>query len=461
MSDEKPEMPQAVFFNIEDLKPSPQNDLIYRPSDPSDKEIRALAVSVARHGILEPLVVTLDSHILSGHRRHAAAKLARLKQVPCRVENIYSYDDGFLERLREYNRQRPKSLDEKWREEIVSADPEESYRSLVQHRHEQSRVSAEFIEIEDYKRRAGISKVKAPFLAAIRKVIRELQEFWPVSIRQIHYQLLNNPPLVHASKPHSTYQNNIESYDALLKLAVRARIFGLIPWDVIADETRPVILGDNHSDTAPFIRRELDWFLKQYRRNLQQSQPCHIEVIGEKNTVLGVLRPITDEYCLPLTIIRGQSSSPPRYEIAQRFKASGKDRLILLIASDFDPDGEAICNAFARSLRDDFHVPATDAIKVALTAEQVMRFNLPPDLVAKPKSVNYKKFVSKYGTAVSELEALPPRVLQSELRAAIDSVLDHDAFNAEIEEEKQDSAGLENIRRQVHKFALTVAGPSP
>ena len=57
--------------------------------------------------------------------------------------------------------------------------------------------------------------------------------------------------------------------------------------------------------------------------------------------------------------------------MAQRFKKSGKDKLVLLMVSDFDPDGEEIAHSFARSMRDDFGVADIHPIKVALTAAQV------------------------------------------------------------------------------------------
>ena len=73
---------------LRDIHPSPENDQLYRPINPRDPDIVALAKSIKERGVLEPLVVTLDGFILSGHRRDAAAKLARLKVVPCRVEPI-------------------------------------------------------------------------------------------------------------------------------------------------------------------------------------------------------------------------------------------------------------------------------------------------------------------------------------------------------------------------------------
>ena len=113
-----------------EIHPSPENDRIYRPVDPTDSEIIALADSITQYGIREPLAITLDDYIVSGHRRYAAAKLAGLETVPCRVEPIRRTDDidRFVLLLRENNRQRDKSLAEKLREEIITTDPKESYR---------------------------------------------------------------------------------------------------------------------------------------------------------------------------------------------------------------------------------------------------------------------------------------------------------------------------------------------
>ena len=97
---------------------------------------------------------------------------------------------------------------------------------------------------------------------------------------------------------------------------------------------------------------------------------------------------------MALTIGRGYCSLRPRSDIAERFHKSGKDRLVLLMLSDFDPDGEEIAHSFARSLRDDFGIQRIEPIKVALTAEQVKEFDLPPAMKAKKKSSQYKRFAS-------------------------------------------------------------------
>lgn len=440
------------ILGIGSITPARQNDILYRPVDLADPEIKALAESIRQHGVMDPIVITQDQIIVSGHRRFAASRLAGLSAVPCREIGLHSSDPAFLQTLREFNRQREKTDAERLREEIVSADPEEGMRVLVEHRQKSAQVSADFIQIDGHKVRAVISRAKLPFLDACIRVINERRDFWPLSDRQIHYALLNDPPLTHASKPDSGYRNHPNCYKQLTDLLTRARLERKIPMSVIADETRPISLWDVHQTPRTFLRGQIDDFLKGYYRDLQQSQPNHVEIVGEKNTVQGVIKPVALEYCLPVTTGRGFCSLPPRYEMAQRFLKSGKENLILLVLSDLDPDGEEICHSFTRSLRDDFGIKSVKAIKVTLTRAQVDHFRLPPGMEAKTGSATYAKFVGKYGKAVYELEALPPATLQALLRQAIESVLDLDAFNAQIEAEKGDAQSLDVYRRRVHRL---------
>lgn len=233
-------------FKLAALRPAPENDRLYRRADPSDPEIVELAKSIKKYGVKEPLVISKDQYIPSGHRRHCAAKLVGLKTMPCRMANITwsKSPDRFLTLLREYNRQRDKSRDEKLREEIVSANPDEAYASLIEHRQEKLHLNDEScIKLRGPKERSEISPAKMPFLKAITAILRRLRDYWPLSDRRIHYVLLNDPPLRHASKPNSIYENTPQSYKSLTELLTRARLAGYISMEAIADETRPVAGG--------------------------------------------------------------------------------------------------------------------------------------------------------------------------------------------------------------------------
>ncbi len=263
-----------------DIRPARVNDKLYRPVSPDDPEIKALARSILQFGLQTPLLLTTDNVILSGHRRFAACKLAGLREAHSLYADIASSHPDFVRRLRECNRQRVKTADELLREEIVSANPEEEYYALAAHRKAASHVTADRIEIEGTLRRCQITAAKQPLLDAILTVIEDRRDYWPLTDRQVHYALLNDPPLIHAAKPHSRYKNDLKSYKALCELITRARLAGKIPFHAIDDPTRPVTTWQVHDHVQLFLQEELDGFLKGYRRNLQQGQPNHIEIVG-------------------------------------------------------------------------------------------------------------------------------------------------------------------------------------
>jgi ParB/RepB/Spo0J family partition protein len=80
---------------IEELKGCPWNPREIRP-----EELESLKGSVGTHGILQPLLVRPREgffEIVAGHRRHAAARLAGLREVPCLVREMS--DDEVFEAL--------------------------------------------------------------------------------------------------------------------------------------------------------------------------------------------------------------------------------------------------------------------------------------------------------------------------------------------------------------------------
>ncbi|MDZ4847764.1 MAG: ParB N-terminal domain-containing protein [Pirellulaceae bacterium] len=446
--------------SLSTIQPSPENDEIYGAINTGEHEINMLAIDIRKHGIREPIAVSTDGFIISGHRRYAAAKIVGLIGVPIRRLSIRRGDVDGIEWKRllgSFNRQRIKSAAVRMRESMLSINPDVAYRQLITER-EQRDVELCGIELKNRSARSSISRAKEPMLFAAIAAIEALKAFWPLTVRQVHYRLLNFPPLRHLSKPHSTYRNDRKSYQDLCNLLARARLVGSVPWSAIADETRPVTGTRYCADAAQFIDRQSNWFLRGYRRDLLQSQPDHIEMVAEKLTVQGIIAPIANQYTLPLTIGRGYCSLDPRRAIAERYEASGKDRLILLVASDLDPDGDSICESFARSIRDDFQIDEIHCIKALLTFGQVSQWQLSPNMMtAKKTSSQYPAYRRKYGSdAVYELEAVEPSRMQASLKETIESVLDIDAFNSELAEEKRDATKLSAIKASVSEHLASM-----
>jgi ParB-like nuclease domain len=449
--------PDISDFFVRDIKVGYENGYIYEPCGIDNQDDRELVDSIDKNGIQEPLILSADSYLLSGHRRLWAAKRLKMDQVPVR-RTVDTYEllapVERLNLLRRHNRQREKSYSEKLREISLDLEPEKTYNRLQRRRIEQlirPCRQTDTISLGKSQKRSRITTLK--FLEAVKKIVFKNKEYWPLTDRRIHYLLLNDPPPRHDKKPDRLYRNDSASYKALTDLLTRARLTGDIPIRAIDDPTRPISLYSGYDNAQEFFKAELEDLLSGYSRNLMQGQYAHIEILLEKAALKRVVELVAMDYCIPVTTTRGYSSLTPRHEISQRFRRSGKKQLVLLILADFDPDGEEIAASLARSMRDDFGIPefSMRAIKVGLTHEDVFNNDFPSELEAKLSSPNYKKFVDKFGERVVELDAAPVEWIQEKLRAAIEAELDMDEFTAQTSLEREDSVKLEAQRRLVYQ----------
>ncbi len=454
---------KVVMVPVGEIEPSPENNVVYGAIDHQDIDQVNLTIDVQTVGVRDPLVISADGYIISGHRRYAAAVRAGLATVPAIRSKLKRYDhtrSEWIKVLIAHNKgQRVKSAAVRIKEAMAEVDPDIAYQQLIEEREQRDREAPPRIDVTGYKVRSDISVRKMPMLKATLAVVKRLRDFWPLTVRLVHYQLLNRPPLRN-SKTGQLYENDRKSYQDLCDLMTRARLSGLIPWGAIIDETRPVVGSRYLKDAAEFLDVEMHNFCRGYRRDLLQSQRDHIELIVEKLTVQGVVEPIASQFCLPMTVGRGYCSIMPRYEIAERYRKSGKDRLILLIASDFDPDGEEIAESLVRSIRDDFDIDQVEASKILLRQDQIADWALPPNnLEAKETSSKFNKFVQRYGsTDVYELEAIQPEQMQTVVREAIEATIDLSAFNAELKAEREDATRIQAVKSSVAGLFSDLSG---
>jgi hypothetical protein len=449
---------RCVRKRVASLEPSPENTTLYRAAS-DDPEILTLAHSIKKNGLLEPLVITRDNFIVSGHRRHAALKLigqsfATCKVLPIRREQMTS--DQYIEVLREWNRQRNKTVAEQIREEMVDLNSEEAYQRLREARDKSVNAPAyngvRVLRIEGSKRRFNISGAKSEHVAYIKQVIfTDRKDYWPLSVRGIHYPLLNYS-FMRNTRRKIAYKNDDQSYQATSDLLTRMRLSGSIPWEALDDGTRPLREFLAFRDARQFVRQEVRNLFAGYWRDLLQSQPNHIEVLCEKNTIFHMVLRVTERYQIPTSSGRGFNSIDPWHDLFERYRASSKQRLIVIVLSDFDPEGELIPQVGGRTLRDDFGVEETklQIIKAGVTREQIAKYSLPPQNFAKERSSNFRWFVERNNGAntVYELEALDPGNMLSDLDDVIRRVIDTDLFNREVDEEKKDAVYLESARRR-------------
>jgi hypothetical protein len=444
---------KVVLVSAWSLFASYENTKLYRERTEADADYARLVQSVRERGVETPLLVTRDRYIISGHQRQKAAQETERFMVPVLFLDVsrkqYS-DDEWLALLREHNCGREKTFDELMREKLIDIDPDEAIAQIEDERAERTRTRVETIAIgEKAMTRHAISTNKRGMADAILKILKDLAAYLPVSERAIHYRLLELDFFRHAKKK-TRYLNDRASSNDLSDMATRMRIAEEIPWDAISDETRPVTTWNCWRNAADFVGAQCDDLLRGYARDLLQSQQQHFEIVVEKLTVKNFVEQVAARYCMPVVVMRGNSSIQTRREIVNRFQKSGKRRLFLLCLGDCDPDGDNIVDSTLRSLRDDFEISGVQATRVAMTHKQADELGLPKKLEAKEQSSNYGAFVAKHGrTDCYELDAVDPEVLQDWLDTAIRGVIDVEAYNHEVDQQKSEAASILAKRQAV------------
>jgi hypothetical protein len=145
-----------------------------------------------------------------------------------------------------------------------------------------------------------------------------------------------------------------------------------------------------------------------------------------------------------LNVGRGYDGWDSIHKAAVRYNSCAD--VTVLYFGDFDPSGEDM----VRSLRErlGFFGCHPELIKCALTGEDVLRYELPPDF-AKATDTRRAAFVARYGDVAVELDALPAEVLTERLHSEVAARIDSGALDAvrarEEHERKQLTAALQHL----------------
>jgi hypothetical protein len=463
---------RVVRKRVRSLRPSPENTEIYRDTD-FDPDIGKLAESIRKNTLLQRPIITEDRYIVSGHRRVAALKLLGQQWVDCCVLPFRRRDmtkDEYIVLLREHNQQRNKTLKEQIKEELVDINTEDAHARLLKDRHSSvftpEIAGVPILKIEGRSRRSEISDDKAEHVRLIKEIIEGRRAYWPLSVRGVHYPLLNyefvrgyywphrNEP-DHGAQRVLKYKNDDGSYKATSDLITRLRLNGEIPWNAFDDFTRPYKEFRAFRDARQFAKQMLDRLFEGYWRKLLQTQPNHVQVVCEKNTVYHMAMKLTETYQIPTSSGRGFNGIDAWYDIYQNFRNSGKERLILIVLSDYDPEGEQIPHVGGRTLRDDFGIDEDKLviIKAGVTRRQIEKYRLPAQNFAKEDSPNLQWFKDRNGgdESIYELEALEPDDMLRDLDAVICSTIDINLYNKEVAAEKEEAQFLKSLHDEAIK----------
>lgn len=161
-------------LNINELKPHPRNNEFF--DDMTGDAWEAFKESIKTSGIIEPIVVTKDMTIISGHQRYKAAKELGIKMIPIRIREDLIDEDKKLKVLLAANFGRSKNDDAKQRKVAVEYVRLCGYgHGEIGKNHSQNsqNENSEKLTLEEIAKRLGTSKANLTRALSIERNLTE------------------------------------------------------------------------------------------------------------------------------------------------------------------------------------------------------------------------------------------------------------------------------------------------
>jgi hypothetical protein len=238
------------------------------------------------------------------------------------------------------------------------------------------------------RKRATPAALKAR-RTAYHKIVESMR---PISVRGIYYQAIGRRLI----------EKTENAYKALDHDLVQMRRAKELPYAWITDGTR----YSRRPYTCDSIEQALQDTAQQYRKSLWNDIDAYVEIWVDKDTMIGVLEPVTNKYDVNLMPYRGQTSDSFVYTAAEHISKVGKPTYIYHLG-DYDFWGVAAANAVEKKLRaftsDDVDIHFE---RVAVLLWQIKDWKLP----TRPSKKVGKK-VKNFGPAV-EIDAIDPERLR-------------------------------------------------
>jgi len=267
-----------------------------------------------------------------------------------------------------------------------------------------------------------IPKKWMPILQEAAEIVRSYSTL--VTLRQLYYRLVALGRI----------ENLPARYKDLSASSAIARREGWFP-DLL-DRTRSIHVDRGFSGP----KEARSWLRRVYRRDRTEGQPNAVYLGVEKDGIVEQLKAWFGEYGIPILSLRGFASQTYVKEVRLHVVEDGRPA-VLLYAGDWDPSGEEIDRDFETRV-DAF----TKVIRVALTAEQVDAYHLPPN-PGKTGDSRAPGFVARHGALLQvELDALAPDDLRKLYMEQVNRFWDAAAFESVMERELTERAELGGAR---------------
>lgn len=259
-----------------------------------------------------------------------------------------------------------------------------------------------------------------------------------LTLRQLYYQFVARGIIA----------NKDSEYDRLGSIINDARLAGQIDWNRIVDRTRQ-LRGLSHWDSPSQILRGAAY---SYRTDKWKNQPYRVEIWIEKDALAGVFEEVCNRLDVPYFSCRGYTSQSEMWVASQRLLSYVKrgQTPVILHFGDHDPSGMDMTRDITDrlSLFADHHgYEAIQVARLALNWDQVQEHQPPPN-PAKITDSRARAYIAEYGGESWELDAMEPAMLATLVEDQIFGLLDHDAWQEDLEAEQADKERLEALAKE-------------
>lgn len=258
-------------------------------------------------------------------------------------------------------------------------------------------------------------------LDQVNQVLEDYRAQLPVTARQVYYRLVAR----------FDFDKTEKAYKRLLETLNRARRAGLVPMDSIRDDGSTARGLHRYDDAQDFID-STKAYAKVFELDLQLDQPAYVEVLCEAAGMVPQLNRVASRYGIPVRSSGGFDSTTVKHSLGRIYGEMGKP-VIVLHVGDLDPSGEHI----HRNLNEDvgaftsYYGGELTVERIAVTAEHQQTYNLPTGV---PKKDDAREF--PYDFTV-QAEALPPDVLATIVREAIERNIDMDVWQQAVDRQAE------------------------
>jgi len=296
------------------------------------------------------------------------------------------------------------------------------------------------------RRRLAWTKNNIDRLDKVVKILFDLSEYKPLTLRQVYYQLVGKGYI----------ENTRSQYQMLSNLLKWARIDGHIDWNDIEDRVRAYHNHNGWTDKRQYINAYIESMERSYSRNLWQTQKKYVEVWIEKDALSSIFSRVCDKYGVSVVVCRGFSSVSFLHDFKVRLVNHKGKKSVMLYFGDFDPSGNEMLESMKITLKDEMNVNNIQFKRIALMRDDIFKYKLPnnPDALKKTDT-RAKKHLEAYGELAVELDALSPEVLEKKIKDSVESEIeDIKAFNSEVSKHKIDIQEIVKLKNQITKLLV-------